>query len=71
MLGMHLCLIDLTSTLLYRVTRMIPMKTRGQRRIKEDLKALLTRIVTVTGLVLVEEVRDMIKKIGNMVVITR
>ena len=68
---MCLRLIDLTSTLLYRVTRMISMKTRGQKRIKEDLEALLMRIVTVTGPVLAEEVQDMIKKIGNMVVITR
>ena len=50
---------------------MISMKTRGQKRIKEDLEALLMRIVTVTGPVLAEEVQDMIKKIGNMVVITR
>ncbi|MCI88347.1 hypothetical protein A2U01_0109634, partial [Trifolium medium] len=46
--------------------RMIPMKTGGWRRIREDLKALPMwthmNAVTVTDLVQVEEVLDMIKK---------
>lgn len=54
------------------------MKTREQMHIKEGLEAHHTRInmyvVTVIGLVLVEEVTmkkvlDIIKKVGNMVII--
>jgi len=59
--------------MLFRVTKMIPMKTGELRHIREDLKALHMKthrnVVMVTGLVQVEEVRDMIKKVGNMVII--
>jgi len=45
------------------------MKTRGQRLITEALHMRThMNVVTVTGLVLVEEVLYMIKKIGNMVI---
>ena len=48
---------------------MISMKTRGQRLITEALHMRThMNVVTVTGLVLVEEVLYMIKKIGNMVI---
>jgi len=44
------------------------MKTREQIHIRVDLKALHMRTVSAIGLVLVEEVLDMIKKMGNMVI---
>ena len=59
--------------MLYRVTKTSSMKTGDLRRIREDLEALHMRthmnVVIVTGLVQVEEVLDMIKKVGNMVII--
>ena len=59
--------------MLYRVTKTSSMKTGDLRRIREDLEALHMRthmnVVIVTGLVQVEEVRDMIKKVGNTVII--